>query len=112
MTSTDIQAALNIDLTDPNGQALATSLISSAVAYVEAVLGDPLEERAGTEYFEGGLSRLWLSTGAPVSKPGSLQLRRGDLPFPCRGLRYIRRSAVAMDGGWIAGHQQRRDVGL
>ncbi len=41
---TDTQAALNIDLTDPNGQALATSLIASAVAYVEGAVGYPLEQ--------------------------------------------------------------------
>lgn len=67
LTYLDIQAALNIDLTDPNGQALATSLIGSAVAYVETLLGFPLEETTQTKYFNGEFNHLWLPTAAPVS---------------------------------------------
>ncbi len=67
LTPTDIQAALNIDLTDPNGQALATSLIAAAVAYVESALGFPLEATTQTKYFNGEFNHLWLPTAAPVS---------------------------------------------
>jgi hypothetical protein len=67
LTYDDIQSALNIDLTDPNGQALATSLIAAAVAYVENALGYSLEEAETTEYFDGEFNRLWLNTTAPVS---------------------------------------------
>ncbi len=67
LTPTDIQAALNIDLTIPNGQTLATSLIAAAVSSVEQMLGFPLEESSQTSYFDGETNRLWLPTGAPVS---------------------------------------------
>jgi hypothetical protein len=67
LTYLDIQAALNIDLTAPNGQTLATSLIASATAYVENALGFPLEETTQTKYFNGEFNHLWLPTGAPVS---------------------------------------------
>lgn len=67
LTPEDIQAALNIDLTDPNGQALATSLIVSAVAFVETALGYPIEQRQQVTYFDGEYPHVWLPTGAPVS---------------------------------------------
>lgn len=60
------KAALNIDMTSPNGQTLATSLIAAAVASVEQMLGFPLEESSQTTYFDGETNRLWLPTGAPV----------------------------------------------
>jgi hypothetical protein len=63
----DIQDALNIDLTDPNGQALAESLIASATAFVSTLLGYPLEQAEVVESFNGEYSHLWLATGAPVS---------------------------------------------
>lgn len=64
---TDIQAALNIDVTDPNGQTLATSLITAAAAYVEAALAYPLEEKQVVTYFDGEYPRVWLPTMAPVT---------------------------------------------
>lgn len=67
LTPEDIQASLNIDLTTPNGQTLATKLIASAVAYVEQELGYPLEARTQTTYFDGEYPRMWLPTVAPVS---------------------------------------------
>jgi hypothetical protein len=63
----DIQSALNIDLTAPNGQTLATSLIAAAVAYVENALGFPLESITQTKYFNGEFNHFWLPTGAPVT---------------------------------------------
>lgn len=41
LTPEDIQAALNIDLTTPNGQTLATSLIAAATSSIEQMLGFP-----------------------------------------------------------------------
>lgn len=67
LTYNDIQEALNIDLTSPNGQSLATSLIAAAVSYAEQVVGFPLEAATVTEYFDGESNRLWLNTSAPVS---------------------------------------------
>lgn len=68
LTYPDLQEALNIDLTDPNGQTIATSLISAAVSQVEKALGYPLEQSSVTEYFDGSSNQLWLSTAAPVSE--------------------------------------------
>jgi len=67
LTPEDIQAALNIDLSTPNGQTLATSLIAAATAYIEQAVGYPLEEAEVTTYFDGEDYRLWLPTSAPVS---------------------------------------------
>lgn len=67
LTPEDIQAALNIDLSTPNGQTLATSLIAAAVAYVEQAVGYPLEEAETVTYFDGDDYRLWLPTSAPVN---------------------------------------------
>lgn len=63
----DLQATLNIDLTDPNGQALATSLIATSTTFVSKYLGYPLEQSSQTTFFDGEFNRLWLPTGAPVS---------------------------------------------
>lgn len=67
LTPDGIQASLNIDLADPNAQALATSLITSVVAYVEAALDYELEKKEATTYFDGVHARVWLPTVAPVS---------------------------------------------
>jgi hypothetical protein len=63
----DLQAALNIDLTDPNGQAIATDLIAAAVAWVERTVGYHLEAESRTSYFDDGRCQLFLPTAAPVS---------------------------------------------
>jgi hypothetical protein len=66
LTPDDIQQALNIDLTNPQGRDLAASLIKAAVAYVEAQLGFPVEARQVTSYFSGEYPLVWLPTAAPV----------------------------------------------
>jgi hypothetical protein len=65
----DLQPALNIDLTDPNGQALADSLIAATQALLSSplYLGFPMEAGQATEYRSNGQSLVWLSTTAPVS---------------------------------------------
>lgn len=63
----DLQQALNIDLSDPNGQAVATDLIAAAVAYIEKQVDFKLESGSRTEYFGDGYCHFWLKTGAPVS---------------------------------------------
>lgn len=69
LTYQDLQSALNIDLTDPNGQELATALIAAAQALFSGplYLTFPIEASSVTEYHDGGLSRYWLNTSAPVS---------------------------------------------
>lgn len=68
LTFDDIQAALNIDLTNPNGQERATDLIEVAIATAEREVGYPLEQTADqVAYFEDGQPRMWLDTKAPVS---------------------------------------------
>lgn len=67
ITLDDLQSALNVDLTDPNGQTVATNLITAAQAEAEAILGFPLEARLVTTYFNGEDRHLWLPTAAPVS---------------------------------------------
>lgn len=63
----DLQQSLNIDLSDPNGQAVATELIAAGVAWIEGEIGYPLESGSRTEYFDQGFSHFWLKTKAPVS---------------------------------------------
>lgn len=63
----DIQEHLNIDLTSPNGQNVATELIAAAVAWVEGEVGYSLESVEQTAYFEDGDSYFFLPTKAPVT---------------------------------------------
>lgn len=67
LTSDDIQSTLNIDLTDPNGQDTATTLIVSATAWLARAIGYPIEEATVTEYFDGAHQLFFLPTNAPVS---------------------------------------------
>ena len=67
-TYTDLQPRLNIDLSDPDGQTLAATLIGAVQGWASQVLDFPVEEAETTEYFEDGQNRLWLNTGAPVSE--------------------------------------------
>jgi hypothetical protein len=69
LTYQELQSALNIDLTDPNGQALADSLIEATQALISgpAYLGFPVEQATTTEYRSEGNSLVWLTTTAPVS---------------------------------------------
>lgn len=62
-----VQPRLNIDLSSPNGQELATTLITAVQAFASQVLDFPIESAQVVEYFEEGQNRLWLNTGAPVS---------------------------------------------
>lgn len=70
LTYTDLQPALNIDLTDPNGQELATALIAAAQALFSGpnYLGFPIEQAEVSEYRSGGVPRFWLDTSAPVTE--------------------------------------------
>jgi len=68
-----IQTERNIDLTDPNGKAVAEALINATTAYVSRYVGYPIEQAEQTSYFSDGYSHVWLPTGAPVS---SLSLSR------------------------------------
>jgi hypothetical protein len=77
LTFNDIQSERNIDLTDPNGQVVATSLIAAAIAWVERTIGYMLEAAATTAYFSEGHRDLWLPTSAPVSAV-SLFTRNAD----------------------------------
>jgi hypothetical protein len=90
VTYTDIRKALNIDLTDPNGQSLATSLINTAVAYAEAQVGHPLEEATVTGYFDGEFNRLWLHTAAPVSNLVITTYNRSNGEYEALDPGYIR----------------------
>lgn len=45
LTAEDIQAALNIDLTDSSSQTLTTFRIASAVAYAEGSPGRSLDDQ-------------------------------------------------------------------
>jgi len=67
ITPEDVQTKLNVDLTSPEGQAVATSLIDAAVAWVEGQVGYPLESASLTTYFSDGYCHFWLPTSAPVS---------------------------------------------
>lgn len=67
LTYDDIQVSLNIDLTDSNSQAAATTLIAAAVAHISNQVGYPIEQASQTVYFDGEFNRLWLPTKAPVS---------------------------------------------
>lgn len=69
LTYQDLQPALNIDLSDPNGQDLADSLIAATQALISspAYLGFPIEAAPVTEYRSEGNSLIWLDSTAPVS---------------------------------------------
>jgi hypothetical protein len=67
LTPDDIQDSLNIDLTDPEGQLIAESLIAASQEWLSSQLGYPVEEREVTKYFDGQYHHLWLPTAAPVS---------------------------------------------
>lgn len=67
VTLDNLQAGLNIDLTDPNGQTLSTSLVTAATGYLEKALGFPLEERQEVAYFDGPDQCLRPPLGALVS---------------------------------------------
>jgi hypothetical protein len=69
LTYQDLQSALNIDLTNLNGQELADSLIAATQALFSGplYLGFPIEAAPTTEYRSNGQSLIWLSTTAPVS---------------------------------------------
>jgi hypothetical protein len=69
LTYQDLQPALNIDLTDPNGQELADSLIEAAQALFSGplFLNFPIEQSEVNEYHNGGVQQYWLNTTAPVS---------------------------------------------
>jgi hypothetical protein len=49
LQATDIQDALNIDLTDPEVQSLAESLIASATNLISTILGYPIEQQLVTD---------------------------------------------------------------
>lgn len=67
ITTDDLQSTLNLDLTDPNGQDTATTLIVSATAWLAKAIGYPIEEATVTVYFDGDHQLLFLPTNAPVS---------------------------------------------
>jgi hypothetical protein len=69
LTYADLQPALNIDLTDPNGHELADSLIAATQALLSGptMLGFPIEQASTTEYADPAHSLFWLNTTAPVS---------------------------------------------
>lgn len=66
-TTDDLRSTLFIDLTDPNGQDTATTLIEAATAWLSKAIGYPIEETDVTEYFDGAHQLLFLPTNAPVS---------------------------------------------
>jgi hypothetical protein len=69
LTYQDLQPALNIDLTDPNGQELADSLIAATQALLSgpSMLGFPIEQASTTESADPSHSLFWLNTTAPVT---------------------------------------------
>lgn len=67
LTIQNLEEERNIDLTDPNGQLIAESLIDAAVAWVTRYVGYEIEESEQVQYFSDGYTKLWLYTKAPVS---------------------------------------------
>lgn len=63
----DVQEERNIDLTDPNGQVVATKLIEAATAWISRYVGYPIEQDTHVYYYTDGYRKLWLPTKAPVS---------------------------------------------
>lgn len=67
LTPADVQAQLNINLTDPAGVTVTTGLINAAVAIASSYVGYSLEEREAVTYASDGGQRFWLPTMAPVT---------------------------------------------
>ncbi len=67
VTFAEIESERNIDLTDPQGQAIATTLIAGLTAAVAKYVGYPIEAAAKTEYFDEGEALIYLGTKAPIS---------------------------------------------
>jgi hypothetical protein len=83
LTPEDLQPTLNIDLTDPNGLAIATSLIEAVQALLSspAVLGFSIETSVVTTYVTPDSNRVWLPTGAPVSDLAVATLSSDDTTY-------------------------------
>jgi hypothetical protein len=92
ITYSDLQSALNIDLTDPNGQEVATELIASTQEWLSNQLGFPVEEDEVTKYFNGQYHHLWLPTSAPVSGVAIASYNSTSAVYDAVASQYIRSS--------------------
>jgi len=63
----DIQAERNIDLTSPEGQTIAKSLISAVTAWASSIVGYDLEASSRNACFEIGDRSMFLPATSHVS---------------------------------------------
>lgn len=66
ISTSDIESQINADLTDPNGQALAQTLINAALQWAQSRCGYTFAKGSMTDLFDGGVSLFFLKTAAPV----------------------------------------------
>jgi hypothetical protein len=62
-----IQCERNINLTDPQGQTIATSLIAAACARASSLVEYDIKSSSRNAYFDDGNQKMFLPTAAPVS---------------------------------------------